>query len=89
MSQPLPTGLMCWLDKDEINRFDLNKISPDGQKGYMLEVDLEYPRELHPTHNAYPLAPTHKQVQDDELSPYSRLLHQDLHGEHRKRPKNY
>jgi len=53
----------------------------------MLEVDLEYPRELHLTHNAYPLAPTHKQVHDDELSPYSRLLHQDLHGEHRKRPK--
>lgn len=87
MSQPLPTGLMHWLDEDEIERFDLHKIPIDGSNGYMLEVDLEYPEELHSTHNSYPLAPSHKIVQEDELSPYSRLLHRDLYGEHLKRAK--
>ena len=27
------------------------------ETGYMLEVDLEYPHELHDLHNDYPLAP--------------------------------
>lgn len=52
----------------------------------MLEVDLEYPQELHETHNSYPIAPSDKNVQD-ELSAYSRGLHSDLYGETHKRPK--
>ena len=28
----------------------------DGPEGYVLEVDLEYPEDLHDAHNAYPLA---------------------------------
>ncbi|CAG2255218.1 unnamed protein product [Mytilus edulis] len=76
MSQPLPTGLMCWLDEDETKSFNLQNISPDADKGYMLEVDLEYPHDLHDLHNSYPLAP----------SSYSKFLYRDLYGEHRKRP---
>ncbi|XP_071138792.1 uncharacterized protein [Mytilus edulis] len=86
MSQPLPTGLMCWLDEDETKSFNLQNISPDADKGYMLEVDLEYPHDLHDLHNSYPLAPSHKNVQDNELSSYSKFLYRDLYGEHRKRP---
>lgn len=70
MYQPLSTGVMRWLDEDEIQHFNLHKIPPNGQKGYMLEVDLEYPHRLHNDHNSYPLAPCRKQVEDDELSPY-------------------
>ena len=35
----------------------LEKITSDGDLGYILEVDLEYPNELHDLHNDYPLAP--------------------------------
>lgn len=87
MSQPLPTGLMRWLEDDEMQRFELQKVSKDGEKGYMLEVDLKYPQELHESHNSYPLAPSHKQTQEDELSPFSRGMFSDLFGQQRTRPK--
>ena len=29
----------------------------DGDTGYILEVDFNYPTELHDLHNSYPLAP--------------------------------
>ena len=88
MSQPLPTGYMRLLEDDEIQNFDVQKVSKDGEKGYVLEVDLEYPTSLHDKHNDYPLGPTHKVVSDEELSPYSRRLWTSLHnGKPSKRPK--
>ena len=35
---------------------------------YILEVDVEYPKELHDLHNAYPSAPEVKNVKADMLS---------------------
>ena len=36
--------------------------------GYVLEVDLKYPKELHELHNDYPLAPEKLAVTNDMLS---------------------
>ena len=71
MQEPLPTGLMRFLDEDEIERFDVSKQKETGDVGYLCEVDLEYPESLHDQHNCYPLAPTHKTVRKEELSPFS------------------
>ena len=38
--------------------------------GYFLEVDLEYPEELHELHNDFPLAPEKIAVSSDMLSNY-------------------
>ena len=57
MSQYLPTGGFRWLTEKEINKIDLAKYKKDSEKGVTLEVDLEYPQELHDLHNDYPLAP--------------------------------
>ena len=57
MSQYLPYGDCKWLNQKEIDKFCLNSISENSSNGYILEVDLEYPDELHGLHNDYPLAP--------------------------------
>ena len=51
MSQPLPTGGFYWVDDkpDEIS-----ELAKDADKGYLLEVDVAYPRELHDYHNDLP-----------------------------------
>jgi hypothetical protein len=53
MSQYLPTGGFKWITDD----VDVTEVSDTSCKGYILEVDLEYPSELHDLHNDYPMAP--------------------------------
>ena len=57
VSQYLPTGNFRWMTDKEINKTDLRKYKADRKKGLILEVDLEYPQELHNLHNDYPVAP--------------------------------
>ncbi|XP_068731100.1 uncharacterized protein [Montipora capricornis] len=70
MSQYLPTGGFRWLNKKQIDKIDLSKYKTDSNKGSILEVDLEYPKELHDLHNDYPLAPEKVKVNKDMLSNY-------------------
>ena len=55
LSSYLPYGGFKWLKN--VDGFDVNSISEKSPIGYFLEVDLEYPDELHELHNDYPLAP--------------------------------
>ena len=48
------------------------------KKGWILEVDLEYPEELHYAHNDYPLAPEKKAINPEQMSEYQRRLMADL-----------
>ena len=41
---------------------------------YFLEVDLQYPDELHELHNDYPLAPEKLAVSSDMLSKYCKKI---------------
>ena len=70
MSQYLPTGNFKWMSDKEIKRIDLGKYKADGKKRLILEVDLEYPQELHDLHNDYPLAPEKTKVSSGMLSEY-------------------
>ena len=70
MDQYLPTGNFRWMTDKEISKIDLGKYKTDGKKGLISGVDLEYPRELHDTHNDYPVAPEKVKVSKNVLSRY-------------------
>ena len=55
MSEYLPYEKFEWLEN--IDKFDVISINENSDIEYILEVDLEYPKELHELHNDYPFAP--------------------------------
>ena len=55
MMQPLPVGGFEWLSEGMLKQWE--KIVDSSDLGCVLEVDLEYPAELHDFHNDFPLAP--------------------------------
>ena len=59
MSKFLPTSGCKWIDPKV---FDLNEYTSISSKVCVLEVDLEYPKELEQLHNDYPLAPDNKEI---------------------------
>ena len=74
MSQYLPTGGFRWLKQKEIDKFNVYNINKNSEKGYILEVDLEYPKKLHNLHNDYPLAAEKITVEKDMLSNYCKTI---------------
>ena len=65
MREYLPCGRFKWLKN--IDKFDIKSISNKSPTGYFLEVDVEYPEELHQLHNDVPLAPEKIAVSSDML----------------------
>ena len=66
MSEYLPYSEFEWLKNvDELHVMSINEKS---DVGYILEVVLKYPKELHELHNDYPLAPEKLAVTNDMLS---------------------
>ena len=58
MMKPLPVGDFEWMNEEELENW---KNIP-----YILEVDLEYPRELRVLHNDYPVAPERLRINNVE-----------------------
>ena len=54
MRHKLPVKDFRWMSEDELENW--------GSKPCILEVDLEYPKELHDFHSEYPLAPEQLQI---------------------------
>ena len=68
MSEYLPYGGFKWV---KVNNETVNRIltkSSNSLHGYFLEVDLDYPENLHDYHNDYPMAP--EKIKLDMVSPY-------------------
>ena len=55
MSQPLPTGEFRWINCDNWDPKRLvDMFSAEKNHGYLLEVDVSYPKELHDLQNDIP-----------------------------------
>ena len=59
MSQPLPTGKFKWVDIKNLEQRPQNlkktiDLMMKRDRGYLLEVDVNYPKELHDHHNDLP-----------------------------------
>ena len=81
--QKLPYRNLQWDDKiteEDIINFD------NGRTGYILEVDIEYPKELHDLHNDYPLAPEVMNVKANMLSEKQVEIYKLINGS--KKPKD-
>ena len=61
-----------WLKN--IDKFDVMSISEKSPIGYFLDVDLEYPEELHELYNDFPLTPEKVAFSSDMLSEYCKNI---------------
>ena len=48
----------------------MNAVRKDNQEGCILEVDLEYTKELHNVHNDYPIGPEKIMIKESMLPNY-------------------
>ena len=78
MKMSLPVGKFRFMSESEVQNFNLTAIPENGPKGYILSVDLSYPRDKHSEHNAYPLAPEKISIPYDQLSTYQRTLMHEM-----------
>ena len=81
MSQKLPTHGFKWMkDIDMPSTIKLLE-KKDTKKGYIFEVDLEYPNSLWEEHNDYPLAPEKMKINKTEklVSTFLPKTHYVLH----------
>ena len=51
MSQNLPTGRFKWVANPEVLQGNIDKLAKEDEKGYLLQVDISYPNNLHSLHN--------------------------------------
>ena len=72
MMQPLPTSNFTWTTNEWEMYMATVHASIDDPIGYTVEVDIEYPEELHDLHNDYPLAPESLVIGEESLSPYQK-----------------
>ncbi len=79
MTQKLPYSEPRWDDSIKTVE-DVMNFNADGDYCCILDVDLEYPKELHDEHRDYPLAPENMKVSSSMISEYTNDIHKKYTG---------
>ena len=75
MSQNMPYNGFKWITPKNYILPSYKKLCANTlEKGHILEVDLEYPSELHDPHNELPYCPEQVKITNDMISDYSRKI---------------
>ena len=78
MSQKLPTHGFKWIDVDKSKVLKLLE-KKNANRGFIFEVDLDYPESLWDSHNDYPLAPEKLKGIDKRICSFHPKKHYVLH----------
>ena len=65
MPQKLPVGGFKWIKEDNLSKFNerfIKNCNENSDKGYILEVDVEYPKNLHMLHSDLPFLPEQMEI---------------------------
>ena len=63
MSEPLPVVGFDWIkDLSKLNEDFIKNYDKDSDKGYILEVDVTYPKNLHDFHSDLPFLPERMKI---------------------------
>ena len=62
MSQKLPVNGFKWVENNEINEEFIKNYNENNNKGYILEVDVKYPKKLHDLHSDLPFLPKRMKI---------------------------
>ena len=60
MCKKLPVSDCKWIEKYDLSKFNekfIKNYNENSDKGYVLEVDVKYPKNLHKLHNDLPFLP--------------------------------
>ena len=82
MIQHLPTTDFKWEKPEKFDETVIKMLGDTDDRGYVFEVDLEYPEELHDLHNDYPLAPESFQVKTEMLSDCAKNILETIESKH-------
>ena len=65
MSEELPVRDFKWIEKDDISKFNdelIKKYDENSDIGYILEVDVEYPKHIQMLHSDLPFLPERMKI---------------------------
>lgn len=62
MMQHLPLDMFSWCEDEEFTVQRILNLPDESESGYIFEVDLEYPQELHDNHKDYPFCAENRHV---------------------------
>jgi hypothetical protein len=83
MSQPMPIGNYRWhRDPSQFTEERILQLPDTDDIGYLFEVDLDIPVELHDKFRHYPLAPESLSVNEEEVSEHTKKLREKTQSKH-------